>query len=114
LGLAKYKNKHPSYLSRGEKQRVTIAVSIVKNQDIQIFDEPTSGLDRENMEIVGEIISELKHAGKTVILISHDYEFIIKNCTRILMMENGKITDKFTLTDETKDKIMLALHQVNK
>ena len=58
LGLDKYIDKHPFALSRGEKQRLTIACGMMKQAKVFIYDEPTSGCDKDSMLSVAKLIEE--------------------------------------------------------
>ena len=70
------KEMHPSSLSGGEKQRLLLAMSMVSQKPIIIFDEPTSGLCKMQMDILIEFLNQMVSQGKTIIIITHDYEFI--------------------------------------
>ncbi|MDY5111424.1 ABC transporter ATP-binding protein [Faecalicoccus sp.] len=76
LNLYDKKDEHPQLLSGGEKQRLMIALAIVSDKPIVILDEPTSGLCKEQMRIIIRYLQKMKNDGKTVIVITHDYEFI--------------------------------------
>lgn len=73
------KEMHPSSLSGGEKQRLLLAMSMVSQKPIIIFDEPTSGLCKMQMDILIEFLNQMVAQGKTIIIITHDFEFI-KHC----------------------------------
>lgn len=103
------KDCHPASLSRGQKQRLTIACALKAESKIIFFDEPTSGLDRKNMLCVAEQIQKLAADGKCVFVITHDYEFILSACKRILYLWDGKIQKDFSLTDETKYQVLELL-----
>jgi energy-coupling factor transport system ATP-binding protein len=105
LDLAPCRERHPASLSGGQKQRVTIAVSMVKGADLLILDEPTSGLDAENMRRVAAMLQKVAEEGKTVFVITHDYEFIVHTCTRILYLNGGKISDDFSLNDSSLEQL---------
>ena len=79
LGLDKYIDKHPFALSRGEKQRLTIACGMMKQAKVFIYDEPTSGCDKDSMLSVTKLIEEQLKNGTTVLVISHDFEFFSKH-----------------------------------
>jgi energy-coupling factor transport system ATP-binding protein len=100
LGLVPFRNRHPASLSGGQKQRVTIAVALVKGAKLLLLDEPTSGLDAENMRRVALMLRKVSEEGKTVFVITHDYEFIVHTCTRIVNLEEGKIGADFFLNDD--------------
>ncbi len=78
LKLTEKKEAHPMSLSGGEKQRVAVANAWASGKEIIIFDEPTSGLCYESMMALKSIVENLKKAGKKIIIVTHDYEFI--NC----------------------------------
>lgn len=79
MGLLDAKDRHPQSLSGGEKQRLAIGLAAASEKELVILDEPTSGLCNENMKRTIEYIWNMKKNGKTIIIITHDYEFI-KNC----------------------------------
>ncbi|QZY55701.1 ABC transporter ATP-binding protein [Crassaminicella profunda] len=103
LDILKYKNKNPRDLSGGEKQRVALASILVMEPEILILDEPTRGLDRNLKERLGTIIKELQNKGKTIILVTHDVEFVGKYCERVCLIFDGSVAQvgsKYTvLTD---------------
>ncbi|MCR4642169.1 MAG: energy-coupling factor ABC transporter ATP-binding protein [Lachnospiraceae bacterium] len=90
LALSEYRDRHPASLSEGQKQRVTIGASIMKNSKILYFDEPTSGLDHDSMVRVSEIIKDLSDKGAVIFLVSHDLEFITNTCTGLLDLDPGQ------------------------
>lgn len=91
LNLTEYKDHHPMSLSGGQKQRTAIGVAALRDCDVLLFDEPTSGLDYKNMESVAEILQKLSKEGKTILVISHDNELLMKICSRIIRI-NGVIS----------------------
>ena len=71
--------RHPQSLSGRENKRLLLAMAKASNKPIVILDEPTSGLCRRQMERMVEDLQEMAHNGKTIIVVTHDYE-LIKNC----------------------------------
>lgn len=112
LGLSAYRDTHPMALSGGQKQRVTIASAAVNPAKILLFDEPTSGLDGENMRSVSQILQTLDQNGKLVFIISHDFEFLLNTCGRILHLQNGMVAEDFFLTESTVDQLQNLLFQL--
>ncbi len=92
MGLAEYKERHPLSLSGGQKQRLAISISLLCEKKIIVFDEPTSGLDLDSMKKVSKLIGHLAEKGKLIFVITHDNELIANTCSRILNLEDGKIT----------------------
>jgi len=97
LNLLPMKERHPMSLSGGQKQRVAIASAVASEREIIIFDEPTSGLDLRHMDQVAKCLKGLKSVGRTLIIISHDLEFVLKTCDSVLHFENGKVIDSYRL-----------------
>lgn len=105
LGLIPFRDRHPNTLSGGQKQRVAVVVSMVCNKELLVFDEPTSGLDYDSMVQVADLIHKLSYAGKIVFVVTHDYEFICRTCSRVLRFEEGKMTDDLFVTPGNLSKL---------
>ena len=94
-------DEHPMRLSMGQKQRLVIAAACLLRKRIGIFDEPTSGLDYGNMRTGCTLIDEFTGAENAAIIITHDYEFIMNSCNRVILLEDGRIAEDFALRDAT-------------
>lgn len=97
LNLEQYANEHPMALSGGQKQRVAIGSGVSSGREIVVFDEPTSGLDYRQMLAVSAVLQKLAASGKTLLVITHDPEFILNCCSNIIRMEHGKIAEQYPL-----------------
>ena len=97
LNLKEYASCHPMALSGGQKQRVAIGSGVSSGREIVVFDEPTSGLDYRQMLSVSATLQKLAAGGKTLLVITHDPEFILNCCSNIIRMEHGKITEQYPL-----------------
>ena len=102
LELEKYIKKHPFALSRGEKQRLTIACGMMKNAKIFLYDEPTSGCDRKSMMAVSTLIKRQMNRGITSLIISHDFEFLTNTVSSVWVMEDANIKESIEMTEENK------------
>ena len=91
VGLAGFERRPPYQLSGGEKKRVAIAGILAMNPDVLIFDEPTSGLDPAGSEELMDLLDELHHDGKTIIISTHDLEFAYSWADRAILLLNGQI-----------------------
>ena len=80
-------------MSKGMKQKTAIVVALMADPDILILDEPTTGLDPLMRVSFLEILAEEKKKGKTILISSHLYEELEKNCDRVALINNGKIVD---------------------
>lgn len=95
VGLMEFADRHPLSLSGGQKQRLLIAVAMVQeNKDIIILDEPTSGLDAENMQIIANLLEELKQKNKIVLLITHDVELLNQAADELILIQKGVIVSQ--------------------
>ena len=82
---------YPNELSGGQKQRVAIIRTLIMEPDIILFDEPTSALDPEMVGEVLELIKRVADTGKTMIIVSHEMNFVENVANRVLFLEEGKI-----------------------
>ncbi len=87
----KVKNRSPLSFSGGEKRRIAIAGILAANPEIFIFDEPVSGLDCENREWFEKLVSDLNKQGKTIIIVSHNTDFLAEYTRRLIIMKNGQV-----------------------
>jgi len=91
VDLSHKKDAYVDTLSRGMKQRLCLARSLVHDPDILILDEPASGLDPRARVEMKEVLKQLKTLGKTIIISSHILPELAELCTVIGIIEKGKI-----------------------
>jgi cobalt/nickel transport system ATP-binding protein len=91
VGLEGFERRPPHQLSGGEKKRVAIAGVLAMDPDVLVFDEPTSGLDPSGSEDLMELLDELNHEGKTVIISTHDVELAYPWANRAILLLDGRI-----------------------
>ena len=96
VGLSDKMNSFPNELSGGQKQRVEIARALALQPDILLFDEPTSALDPELVKEVLDIIRKLKEQKITMLIVSHEMNFVREISDRVVVMEKGKILETGT------------------
>lgn len=107
LNLLEFRNFHPMSLSGGQKQRVAIASAVASDKEILVFDEPISGLDYRHMIEVATNLEILSKMGKTIFVITHDPELIVKCCNYFVFMKHGKIVWSAGWTQENKERLLL-------
>jgi ABC-2 type transport system ATP-binding protein len=90
LKLVEWKNKKASELSKGMQQKIQFINAIIHEPDLLILDEPFSGLDPVNVEVLKEIILELKAAGKTIVFSTHQMEVAEKICDDICLINRSR------------------------
>lgn len=91
VGLLDKRNNYAKTFSGGMKRRLNIACAIGHKPDLMIFDEPTVGIDPQSRNFILEKIKEANSKGVTVIYTSHYMEEVEAICSRIAIMDNGKI-----------------------
>lgn len=91
LDFEKIKDKSPLALSGGEKRKVAVAGILVCKPKYLIFDEPIAGLDCNSRDSFMKLLLALKQNGTTIIIISHNTDYLAEYADRILVMDGGKI-----------------------
>ncbi|WP_010245518.1 ABC transporter ATP-binding protein [Acetivibrio cellulolyticus] len=103
FGMEEYITRRAGKLSKGMKQKVAFARSIIHDPDIMLFDEPTSGLDVSAIRDVHEFIRTCKKEGKTIVFSSHTMSEVEKLCDRIAIIHKGELIEKGKI-DDIKEK----------
>jgi energy-coupling factor transport system ATP-binding protein len=91
LGLSQYRKTSPFMLSGGERKRVALASVLAWDPQILVLDEPTIGQDHQQKENLRQFIMQLQSQGKTIIVVTHDVEFVAECNPRVILMREGKI-----------------------
>ena len=87
-------NFYPDELSGGQKQRVAIIRTLIMEPNLIMFDEPTSALDPKMIKEVTSLIQEVAETGLTMLIVSHEMEFVKSLATRVIFMQDGKIIEE--------------------
>ena len=105
VGLSERRNDYAKNFSGGMKRRLNIACAIGHHPDLLIFDEPTDGIDPQSRNFILEKIKESNKNGATVIYTSHYMEEVEAICSRIAIMDNGRVIASGT-SDELKKLVV--------
>lgn len=118
IGLLDKKNHYPDELSGGQKQRVAIARSLIMNPDIILFDEPTSALDSEMVGEVLELIKQIGEEGMTMVIVSHEMNFVKSCANKIVFLDGGKVSFvgsvKEAFSNKENERLKDFLEKTNK
>lgn len=106
LGLGTVYNKMPHQLSGGQRQRAAIARALVLEPDLLLCDEPTSGLDGPSGKNVAELFLNLKSQGVTMLIASHDLDFVGAVADRVIVLNDAEVLQDFII--EKKEKLSWA------
>jgi len=105
LDLTEYRKTSPFMLSGGERKRVALASVLAWDPSVVILDEPTIGQDHRQKENLRQFIVQLNGQGKTVVVVTHDVEFVAECNPRVVLMTDGRVIAdgeaKRILTDTT-------------
>lgn len=101
LDVLEYRKTSPFMLSGGERKRVALASILAWDPKIIILDEPTIGQDHKQKEKLQQFILQLNAQRKTVVVVTHDVEFVAECNPRVILMREGKI-----LVDGKAEKIL--------
>ena len=103
LDIKNFFERKTGELSSGQKNRVSLAKSLINKPEILLLDEPTASLDPDIGDFIRSYIEEYKSKNKiTILLASHNMSEVERLCNSIIMMRKGKIVDKGTCADLIK------------
>lgn len=91
LNLWEYRDRSPFSLSVGERKRLTIASVLAYDPEILVLDEPTAGQDYLQKEKISELLHQLRLMGKTIVMVTHDVEFVTEHVDRVVLMAKGRV-----------------------
>lgn len=87
-----YLQRSPFELSGGQKRRVAIAGILILDPEVLVLDEPTAGLDPQGaLEMMTLFMNLNRKAGKTILLVSHDMEHVMKYCDHVIVLDHGNV-----------------------
>lgn len=108
VGLESMESRHPSELSGGEQQRVSLARALVNKPSLIIADEPTGNVDPKRSFEIMKLLKEVNKMGTTVLVVTHEHSIVNQLDGRVIVLNNGKIVrdtvDEYYQNRETKEK----------
>lgn len=99
LEMEEYIDKRVGKFSRGMKQKVAIARSIVHKPSVMLFDEPSTGLDISAARLIQEFILKCKQENKAIIFSSHSMQEVEKLCDKVVIIHKGKLVEQGTIKE---------------
>lgn len=103
VGMSDWANKKVKSYSKGMRQRIGIAQSLINNPDLVLLDEPTDGVDPVGRKDIREVLIRLKNEGKTVFINSHLLSELELVCDRVAILVQGVVSSQGTIDELTKD-----------
>ncbi len=109
VDMVNYLHRHPYHLSFGEKRRIAIATVLAMNPEILALDEPTSNIDPKHRR---DLINFLKGLNLTKIIATHDLELVFEVCSRVVLLDQGRLIASGNTLNILKDKSLLESHSL--
>jgi cobalt/nickel transport system ATP-binding protein len=107
VGLPGFEKRHTNQLSQGEKRRICLAGLLACNAKVLVLDEPTSGLDPRGRR---ELKTLLLRMSETMLIATHDLEFVVEVCTRVIVIDSGQLIADGVIVDILNDEGLMLAH----
>jgi ABC-2 type transport system ATP-binding protein len=91
LGLGEAGSRRYKLLSGGEKQRLSLALALVGRPELLVLDEPTAGMDPAAKAVVRSLIADLRSAGRTILMTTHELADVERLADRVVVMDHGRV-----------------------
>jgi cobalt/nickel transport system ATP-binding protein len=111
LDMSDLAERPPHHLSGGEKRMISLAGVMVMNPDIVALDEPDASLDSRSRR---KLIDYIRSSTETMLIASHDLEFILETCSRIVILDGGEIRADGPPADVMSDSNLMEAHGLEK
>jgi len=111
VGCAALAERPPHHLSGGERRMVAVATVLAMRPEVILFDEPTSNLDARNRRT---LIRTMRRMTETLLVASHDLEFLLETCDRVIVLDEGKLIADGDIRDVLADGDLLSAHGLEK
>lgn len=105
VGLEHMQDEEPSFVGKGDRQKIAVASVLAMKPEVIVLDEPTTGLDYRGVSEMMGLIQRLNRAGHTIIAVSHDMRLVAQHASRVVVLYQGEIVldgspaDVFMQTD---------------
>lgn len=107
VGMSHVQARPPYRLSAGEKRAVAVATALVMNPDVLVMDEPASSLDPRGRRRLITLLRSFEH---TKIIATHDLELVVETCSRVLVLDAGKLVAEGPVAEILNDEDLMLAH----
>jgi len=111
--LTGWLSKAPYDLSMGEKRLITLASVIAYDLDILLLDEPTANMSSKVVREIEQVVADAKKAGKTIVIASHDVEFVARISDRVYIIYDGRTYGGADIVSVLSDKSLVDMADLN-
>ncbi|WP_125130213.1 ABC transporter ATP-binding protein [Microbacterium sp. 10M-3C3] len=91
FGLADHADRHPFTLSGGQKRRLSVGTALVAGAPVLVLDEPTFGQDRARADELLDLLEELRRAGTTIVVVTHDMQLVAEHADTAIVLSDGRV-----------------------
>ena len=109
LGITRLRDRYNHRISGGEKRMAAIATVLAMGPDIMLMDEPSSSLDPRNRRA---LINTIKGLDRTMLIASHDLDMILDICSRVILLDGGRLIADGKAEDILRDRELLEAHSL--
>ena len=109
LDITRLRDRYNHRISGGEKRMAAIATVLAMEPDVMLMDEPSSSLDPRNRRAV---INTINGLNKTMLIASHDLDMILNTCSRVILLDRGKVIADGRTEDILRDRELLEAHSL--
>ena len=109
LGISRLRDRYNHRISGGEKRMAAIATVLAMGPDVMLMDEPSASLDPKNRRA---LINTINSLNKTMLIASHDLDMILDICSRVVLLDRGRIIADGACTDLLRDRELLEAHSL--
>jgi energy-coupling factor transport system ATP-binding protein len=107
FGLADRADAHPFLLSGGQKRRLSVGTALVAGARLLVLDEPTYGQDRARAEEMLAMLDDLRAAGTTIIVVTHDLQLVAEHADRVVVVDAGRLAADASVDAVFADEALL-------
>lgn len=107
FGLAERAGAHPFHLSGGQKRRLSVGTALIAGAPVLALDEPTFGQDRARADELLRLLDELRAAGTTIVVVTHDMQLASEHADRIVVLADGRVVASGAPADVFADEPLL-------
>jgi len=112
VGLLPYISEHPYNMTYGQRKMLCLASVLAMDPAVVVMDEPNAGQDYHGLRLLGSILDRLRGMRKTIVIISHDMEFVARECERVALMREGELIAYDSTRQILSDPSRLSLSSV--
>ena len=109
LGMTRLRDRYNHRISGGEKRMAAIATVLAMEPDVMLMDEPSSSLDPRNRRA---LINTILALGNTMLIASHDLDMILDTCSRVILLDRGRVIADGNTYDILRDRELLEAHSL--